>query len=324
MKCVNFFNFINFGSKKALEDLMDKVEVRFRKPLTKLQKISYFNNKLYFKLENENSTGSFKDRVAGLILLKMNKLGYKKFFVNTSGNMGLALTALSNKKKVFSYVLLDDPYYSNIGLLSNKSSFLEIRPNRISFISRILSFFCAEIGVWDFWWFIYKKRFFQSFNDRGFFIAQPSIYINPDCILGYADISFEIFKQLGDMVPDYLITPVINSDNAIGQWLGYYALFKYKFVNKIPHFILVEREKVYRHFNYPDAWQKIKRFSKISLIGVREDEEFCARKYVSDNFGKNINGVSAGCWAAYSKLCDRGFFRTDDVVVLVLSGSDKL
>lgn len=52
-------------------------------------------NNLYFKLENLNPTGSYKDRFAAMFVSKMQSRGQKLCIATSSGNTGAALSAYS-------------------------------------------------------------------------------------------------------------------------------------------------------------------------------------------------------------------------------------
>jgi len=312
----------DFNSKKTLKKLMANVKSEFGMPKTQIKKINGNKFNIYFKLEFQNNFGSFKNRVAERLINTAIRNKYTKVFSNTSGNLGLAISRLSKKKKLFSNITINNDKYPKIKLLKVNTSILEYRQTTPSLISRILSYVCSIIGKWDIWWFFFNMQFYKNKTKQGYFIAQPSIYLNPESLLGYSEISWEIFRQLKDSVPDYVITPIVNSDNAIGQWLGYYSLFKERRISKMPCFILVERKKVVKHFNYPDAWLIIKKISKVLTFEVSEKEEMLASFILRKKYGLNIENISAGVWKAVNDLKKTKVIQDYSTTVLIISGSN--
>jgi len=309
-------------SERKLEVLMSIIKPLFKTPRTRLVKFDNFTDKVFFKLEGENICGSFKDRVAEKLIIEARHRGFNKIFTYTSGNLGLSVSKLAKENNIFSHVVINNKDYTKIDLLSKQSSVLEYRSSEPSFRSRVLSFVCALLGVWDFYWFRENFYFFEEKRREGFFVAFPSIYVNSDSLMAYSEISWEIFKQLKGKRPDYIITPVINSDNAIGQWLGYYALYKYGLITSLPTFVLVSRKKRIDHFNYPDAWRLIRNMSQVLEFGVSASEERKASLDLRRLYNINAENVSAGVWVAYEVLKKRGIFGRDSLVVLLISGSN--
>lgn len=309
-------------SAKTLSDLMKKVHVVNKNPVTDLRLMNKDKINTYLKLEYQNSSNSFKNRPAEICVSDAFKNGYSKIFADTSGNLGLAISLLAKKKKIFTEIILNNRNYVKKDDLKKNSSVLTYRDNQPTLLSRILSVICSLFGVWDLWWFLNNKKLFEQKSKEGYYLAQPSIFVNPKSLIGYSNISWEIYKQLNKKAPDYLITPVVNSDNAIGQWLGYYALYKEKKIYKIPSFILVEAKKRIKHFNYPDAWKIIRKISEVRVIEVDEKDEKLYKRYLRKNYNIVVENISAGVFAVYNNLLKKNYFNKLSNVVLVLSGSN--
>ena len=65
-------------------------------PLVKSRNLDKSGN-LFFKMEQLNPTGSFKDRFAAVETALMKQTGIKTFIATSSGNTGSALAAFSAK-----------------------------------------------------------------------------------------------------------------------------------------------------------------------------------------------------------------------------------
>jgi threonine synthase len=301
---------------------MKKAKSKFNFPKTKLKIISEGKYKVYFKLEYQVGYGSFKTRAARILISKALKEKYSKVFAYTSGNLGLGISELAKENDLFSNITINNRDYPKMHLLKKYASQLDYKFSNTSVISRVLGFACAILGIWDVWWFFSNKSTFEDKANNNFFLAQPSIYINPESLFGYSETSWETYKQLGGKGPDYVITPIINSDNAIGQWLGYYSLYKEGKLSKIPHFILVEQKKIVKHFNYPDAWSTIKKISAVSTYEVDNNDEKIAKKYLKTKYNIVVEDVSAGVWKASNDLIRNNFIKGGSTTVLILSGAN--
>lgn len=318
----NIYKFGYTSSSKELLRLMKLVKIVKIRPETALLSIYDGEAKILLKPEFQNFTNSFKYRPAKICIDDASKRGFSKVFVDTSGNLGLAISLLAKEKKIFAEILLNNSKYPEKDQLKKNASILSYRDNQPKLLSRVFSVICSFLGIWDFWWFLNNRKLFIQKSKEGYYLAQPSIYINPKSLIGYSYISWETYEQLGKHAPDYVFTSVINSDNAIGQWLGYYALFKEKKISRIPCFVLVEKEKRIKHFNYPGAWKIVKNISEVKVISIKEREENSAKKYLAKMFKVTVEGVSAGVWSAYKKLSDKRVLAKNCSSVLVLGGSN--
>lgn len=316
------FSFKFVRSTKVISSLMKDIRVVKKEPKTELRKIHDMYANTYFKLEYQNSSNSFKHRPAEVCIEDARQKGFSKIFVDTSGNLGLAISQLTRKTDLILDISVNNEKYPFIETLTKNALILEQRNNTPSLISRALSVLCSVLNMWDYWWFLNNGSMFKQKSEEGYYLAQPSIYVNPISLIGYSHISWETYMQMGNNAPDCVVTPIINSDNAIGQWLGYYALYKEKKISKIPTFVLVERSKKIKHFNYPDAWRIIKKISPVQLIGVDEEGELKSKKYFRDKYGINVEGVSSATLNAYLYLRKSKQFGKKSSIVLILSGSN--
>lgn len=176
--------------------------------------------RLFFKDESKNTTGSFKDRPVSMCISMAKEFGCHTVVVSSSGNGG-ASTAL----------------YASLAGVNNLIFVPETTPP--SKVAQAITYGGKVIRV--------KGNFSRSY-DAALQEAQKdgvmnitTTFLNPYGIEGDKVISYEIFVQLGD-VPDYIIIPVGAGPILYGIYKGFDELGQMEVINKIPKLVAVQAE----------------------------------------------------------------------------------
>lgn len=179
---------------------------------------------LYLKLESTNPTGSFKDRQMTVGVSAGKEWGRHSYCTVSSGNVGNSLSAYSAMAGFRSYVWVAEdvakPKYQQIQLYGCQL---------FHFPSP------SAVGVEYYNHFFNGMPDFCRANDMLPMIsARP---VNPYMVEGSKTISFELFEQLGQRVPDAVFSPVGGGGLYSGMWKGFRELQSLGFTQRLPaHF----------------------------------------------------------------------------------------
>ena len=175
---------------------------------------------LWLKNETMNPTGSFKDRIAAMIVAKALEAGAKTMILVSSGNMansvaaygalaGMKTIAIVSQKVSRERLIQIAVYGGQVIRVSGTSS------DRLS-----LCFRAAERFGW--------------FNANS-----PH---NPYGPHGAKTISYEVFTQAGGKNFDWIISPVGFGCNFVGNWKGFEDLLRLGLISQLPRLVAVQAE----------------------------------------------------------------------------------
>ena len=156
-------------------------------------------DRLYFKLEGCNPTGSFKDRGMVVAVAKAMEQGAKAIICASTGNTSASAAAYGARYDLSTVVLIPKGEVAS-GKLAQAVAY------------------GAKVMVVD-----------AGFDDalalvRRFTESSPVVLVNsvnPYRLEGQKTASFEIVDELGD-APDYLFIPVGNAGNITAYWRGFF------------------------------------------------------------------------------------------------------
>ena len=167
-------------------------------------------HRFYFKMEDRQPTGSFKDRGAKRLIGMLAHLGIGRVAVDSAGNAGAAVAAYAAAAGIACRVYVPD----------------DISPERL----RQISAYGAEV-----------VRVPNGRMNAGCVLRAElggdyyaSHIYNPLFADGIAGMAEEIYHQLGDAVPDYIFVPVGNGSLLLGLYRGFAA------IGRLPRFIGVQ------------------------------------------------------------------------------------
>lgn len=194
---------------------------------TPLLKLTVDKIEFLLKMESMHPTGSFKDRGAYALINEINSRGIKKIALDSAGNAGTAIAAYAAAAKMDCTVYVPDD------TSQEKLDQMEAYGAKIVKVADGRMRACAEV----------KKNLGDAYY--------ASHVYNPLFTEGMKSIAYELYKQLGGKVPEYVFMPVGNGTMLIGLYLGF------KEIGRLPHLVAVQSKKcapIYEAFhNLPES-----------------------------------------------------------------------
>ena len=169
--------------------------------------------RFYFKMEDRQPTGSFKDRGAKRLIGELAYLGINHVAVDSAGNAGAAVAAYAAAAGMTCRVYVPDDISAERAkqITAYGAEVVRVPNGRMNASSTLR----AELG----------SDYYAS-----------HVY-NPLFADGIKSMAEEIYHQLGDTVPDYIFVPIGNGSLLLGLYQGFAAL------GRLPHFIGVQSTK---------------------------------------------------------------------------------
>lgn len=172
--------------------------------------------KIFVKFEGAGITGTQKDRISRLHVMKAKEQGFDTVALATCGNYGASISYYAGQYGMKSVVAIPD-YYSgerNGEIISNGGQVLEMDGRYEDIVE-------------------YMR---DRSNDEGWYDSSPGSRNSFLDIRGYESIAFEIFDQLGH-VPTYVSVPLGNGTTLAGISTGFEKLISRGVSGKMPKFI---------------------------------------------------------------------------------------
>ncbi|MFP4589047.1 MAG: threonine synthase [Candidatus Acetothermia bacterium] len=175
-------------------------------------------NRLYFKDERLNPTGSFKDRGTASTVQYLTETEISKICTISSGNMGLSVAAYAARTE-----------YDCTVFVSEKTGEHKLAPISIH-EPRLVRVSGGNYGE------IVQKIFEES--------ARSGIYLiysdNPYRLEGQKTTSYEIWEQLGFTEPDVVVVPTSSGGFISSVIKGFSELFQLDLIERIPEIVAVQ------------------------------------------------------------------------------------
>lgn len=299
---------------------------------TPLVKSSNLNGNLFFKMEQLNPTGSFKDRFAAVETALMKQAGIKTFIATSSGNTGSALAAFSAKHGLRCLLFVNE-----IAPAPKLKQMLVYGAE----VFRVKNF-----GVTN----ELSAPIFQRLQD----LAQESqtrlvisaYKYSPDGMEGVKTIAYEIVEQLGE-VPENIFVPVGGGGLLSGIWRGFNDLKRRNLIDKLPKINGVQPElndtivtpflensakarevntttsisglAVQVDIDATLALQSVKNSNGFG-ISVSDEEIFQAQHQLSVKEGVYVEPAGATSVAGYLKAISQGIISEIEKSVCILTG----
>jgi len=285
-------------------------------------------NNLYIKDEGLNPTGTFKARGIGAAVSKANELEVKGFTMPSAGNAAGAVAAYAARSghPVKVYMPQDAPSANKKESLLTGAE-LNLVDGLISDAGRISSAVAKEENLFDL-----------------------STLKEPYRAEGKKTMALEIAQQLGWKIPDVIVYPTGGGTGIIGMHKGFNELLELGWVTgKQPKFIAVQAEgcqPIVKAFNDNEAtaepWQNaatiadglrvpgpfadyiildILRETGGTALSVSDKEMVDAMYEISSDEGVVICPEGAATLVGLRKLLDEGWFKKDDTIILLNTGS---
>ena len=169
--------------------------------------------RFFFKMEDRQPTGSFKDRGAKRLIGELAHIGIDRVAIDSSGNAGAAVAAYAAAAGMACRVYVPDDISAERTkqIAAYGADVVRVPNGRMNAGSTLQ----AELG----------SDYYAS-----------HVY-NPLFADGIKSMAHEIYHQLGDAVPDYIFVPIGNGSLLLGLYLGFAE------IGRLPHFVGVQSTK---------------------------------------------------------------------------------
>ena len=274
-------------------------------PLTRLDDKDSSGMELYAKNESINPTWSFKDRGSYLAVLDAIRRGYNHIGTVSTGNMAASVAAYGKRAGLKTTILVSD------SIPDEKVSPISIYGSRIIKVT-------GDYGQ------LYYDSL-EAGKNSGIYFANSDV---PMRVEGSKTIAFEIFIQLGERVPDFVIVPTSSGGNVRGIEKGFRELRDSKLSVSIPRMIVAQAAGCSPiDLAFSSRASTITRNAVLRMlkrnggatVAIDESSILKAQKSLANN-GLFVQPASAVAYAAISKLREEIDVRKA-LVVVVLTGS---
>jgi threonine synthase len=178
------------------------------------------NFELFLKDDSQNPTFSFKDRASALVSAWAKENGINTLVAASTGNAGSSLAGIcaSQGQKAMIVVPAAAPLAKLTQILMYGATLVPVKGN-------------------------YDDAFDLSvqISEKYGFYNRNTAY-NPLTIEGKKTVSFELFRQLGEQVPDRIFIPVGDGVIYAGVCKGFEDLLKLGIIDRMPVLVAVQAE----------------------------------------------------------------------------------
>lgn len=316
--------FIELLPIKKLESL-PKLKVG-NTPLYKFEKLENkeLSFELYCKDDSQNPTYSFKDRASNVVSAYAKEQGFETIVAASTGNAGSSLAGLCAAQGQKAIIMVP-----------------EAAP--IAKLTQIIMYGATIVPVKG----TYDDAFdlsLKATEEFGWYNRNTAY--NPFTIEGKKTVSFEIFSQLNENIPDRVFVPVGDGVIISGVYKGFEDLLELGYIDKMPTIVMVQSEgsdnivrnmdresfeakssstiadsisvDIPRNFNL--AKQYIKKF-KGEYITVTDNEILIASKKLSKNTGIFSEPAAATAFAGLLSYQKNNKIEDKSKNVVLLTGS---
>jgi len=192
---------------------------------TPIYKIELLNGEklsfqLYLKDDSQNPTFSFKDRASAIVSAYAKEQGFETIVAASTGNAGSSLAGLCASQGQKAIIMVP-----------------ESAP--IAKVTQILMYGATIVPVKG----TYDNAFdlsIKATEEFGWYNRNTAF--NPLTIEGKKTVSFEIYTQLGENIPDRVFVPVGDGVIISGVYKGFEDLLNVKIIDKMPIIVAVQSE----------------------------------------------------------------------------------
>lgn len=179
------------------------------------------NFNLFLKDDSQNPTYSFKDRASAVVSAYAKEKGFDTIVAASTGNAGSSLAGICAAQKQKAIIMVPDsaPIAKLTQILMCGAQIVPIKGTYDDAFD--LSIKASE----EFGWYNRNTAF------------------NPHTIEGKKTVSFELFGQLEERIPDFVFVPVGDGVIISGVYKGFEDLLELGIIDKMPTIIAVQSEK---------------------------------------------------------------------------------
>ncbi|MDP8203369.1 MAG: threonine synthase, partial [Candidatus Tenebribacter mawsonii] len=288
------------------------------------KKGSKSNFKILLKDDSQNPTFSFKDRASELVCAFAKEQEIDTIVAASTGNAGSSLAGIcaSQNQKAIIFAPASAPKAK---------------------LTQILMYGAQLIPVDG----TYDDAFDLSIEaTKKFGWYNRNTAYNPFTIEGKKIVSFEIFQQMRQQIPDRIFVPVGDGCIISGVFKGFEDLLKLGLIKKVPTIVAVQSEKsdnIVRNLegdefvikssttiadsiavdiprNYWMTKKFMKEYNGESVI-VSDEEIISASKVLSENTGIFSEPAAATAFAGMIKYAEKELIDENSKNVILLTGS---
>lgn len=284
---------------------------------------------LFFKQESRNPTWSHKDRFSFIAVSHARKMGARTVATASTGNAGASLAAYAAKAGLPCVVLTSQ---AARGLMTEQIK--RYGAMVVPLPESGQRWPVLEEGVCRLGWYATSP------------FAAPVIGSHPVGIEGYKTIAYEIYEQLGNKVPDWIVVPTAYGDVLAGIFRGFQDLMNLGLAAKMPKLVAAEIYGSLAHSlgQAGDAVAAVERAHDTRAISIWcVQSSFQALQALRGSAGRAVKvgdedlinlqnelarteGIlaelsSVTALAATQELRRRGDIKADDTIVCLLTGS---
>jgi threonine synthase len=279
---------------------------------------------LFFKVEGQNPTGSFKDRGMTVAVTRAVESGAEVLVCASTGNTSASLAAYASRAGLKSAVVLPSGKVTK-GKLTQAVAHGAKLVRVADGFDRALELTMKAVA-----------------GDNRLYLMNS---VNPYRIEGQKTVAFEIYEQLGNKVPDYVVLPVGNAGNISAVWKGFKELQESSATDRIPRLIGVQAEGASPIVEALDKGREVKSWAKPETVAsairignpvswkkavtalrdsggiamsVTDSEIVQARRDLASKEGEFVENASATPIAALRK--SRGIIKENAIVVCITTG----
>lgn len=176
---------------------------------------------LYVKNEGQNPTASFKDRGMTVAVTRAVQSGARVLVCASTGNTSASMSAYAARAGKAAAIILPSGKVASGKMVQ-----------AVVYGAKIV----RTEGTFD----DALEILLQSISGLPEFAIMNSV--NPYRLEGQKTLAFEVYEQLGFMVPDYLVLPVGNAGNISAIWKGFKELRLCGITDKVPRMVGVQAE----------------------------------------------------------------------------------
>ncbi len=275
-------------------------------------------DRLFFKYEGLNPTGSFKDRGMVVAVAKALEAGHRVLMCASTGNTSASMAAYAARAGVRAIVVVPSG---------------EIAMNKLS---QALMYGAKVVAL--------KGNFDTALDAVRELTSRYPVAlmnsVNPNRLEGQKTAAFEIVDALGD-APDYLLLPVGNAGNITAYWKGFREYHKAGRSTRLPRMVGAQAEGaapiVAGHpipnprtvasairIGNPASWEGATSARDESgglIAAVTDTEILSAQIRLANTVGLFAVPASAAPLALLIRLVMEGKIEKDSTTVVVLTGS---
>jgi threonine synthase len=281
--------------------------------------------RLFIKDDGRNPTASFKDRPSALAVVKAREAGARVITTASSGNAGSALAGMcasvGMKSVIFAPATAPAAKVAQLQIYGSKVALVEGSYDEAFDL-------CLEAGRRYGWY-------------------QRSTGYNPFMAEGKKTAALEIGEQLNWEVPDKVFAAVGDGCVIGGMWKGFNELHRLGMIDRLPQMIGVQAEgasaivdaangdgvlrtgpaqTVADSINVGrprDAIRAIRAIRASNGCGVKvsDDEIIAAISRLARSTGVFVEPAAAAAFAGFVKRCENGAVKSDESVLLMITGA---